>query len=458
MLILIPIAVVVAAIVAISNYSSQHDRVISPLLLFCAVELAAVWPGLVPQWSVNGIIQSYMPLMVAIIALFGFVVLYALAGGFAQGTTGWRGDASAPPSHVVARIRNGLVTWTALLVVIEIYKFGGAPPLLNGGLRSLIEPVANSESVSTIRETRRELTKGHLVMGEQYAGQGIINALTSSGWQTVVVVATLIATWERGRRGYVRAAIYFGIAFIFLGSAGSRSPIILSAVACTIVLSLRFRARGRNVAVAGFLTTALLLFVMPLSKGATAGQTVLERFLAATERISGGNGQNNAMIVYLVESGRLSLERGGLFVERVVAMFPGVGGAGDPFALRLTRLAYGAGSNTTGYSTPTQFGLLYADGGPLWVIFGYAVMGALCALIWKRINSIQAWYGPVVVAQVGLTLAYTSVTGIHGIPPAILMLIVALAVINIPVPRWKRGASSEVPNVPAHPLESEVAS
>lgn len=427
------IAIIVLAVALVVGHgASRRERVLTPLLLFCSIEIVAVWPGLVPGLSINHILNSFYPLLLAIVGLLAFVVAYCLTGGASVSLEKWRGDRFTPGTDQIRLIRYGLLLWVALLVAVELYRFGGMPPLLTGGLRTLINPLENVDQVSSIRETRRELTKGHTVMGAEYAGQGIINTVTSTGWQTVAVTAALLFSWTRRRRDALVAALLIGIAFVFIGSAGSRLPLILMALAVVILFSVRHRASTKHIVWAGVTLVGLVLLIVPLSKGATTTGGVYGRFEAALERVAQGNGQNNAMIVHLVDRGSLPEAWGGLFVERTLASLPGVSGGAEPFALRLTRLAYGAGQGTTGYSTPTQFGLMYADGGPLLVVLGYGVMGAVLAFGWRALASSNAWYGPVLAAQGSLLLAYTSVTGVHGVPPTLLMIVVAIVVMGTP--------------------------
>ena len=141
------------------------------------------------------------------------------------------------------------------------------------------------------------------------------------------------------------------------------------------------------------LVAGFALFIMPLAKGSAAGESVAgKRIVALVQRVTDGNGKNNAEIVRLVESGGLGIQDGGLFMARLQALVPGTR-AVEPFALRLTRLAYGAGTNTTRYSTPTQYGLMYADGGPWALFLGYTASGAILALAWKRMvqDPVRAW-------------------------------------------------------------------
>jgi hypothetical protein len=128
------------------------------------------------------------------------------------------------------------------------------------------------------------------------------------------------------------------------------------------------------------------------------------------------------------------------------AMLPGAG-SDDPFALQITRLAYGADSETTGYSTPTQFGLLYADGGALLVLVGYVLSGVLLALAWRRIARVASPIGAAIAAEGAITLGYLSVSGIHGVLSSALMAALALSVVVSPK-IWRAWSASRIPRRP----------
>jgi hypothetical protein len=291
--------------------------------------------------------------------------------------------------------------------------------------------VGNADQAAMIRETRLTLTKGHTLLGEQYAGQGIVNAANESGWRIAVIVGVLYWSWERSRRSLFLMLTVCVLSFVFLGSAGSRSPVILCGIGFVAALAIRYRMRMRHLVVMGVAGLAAVLLIMPLSKGASGGISTGDRTAEVIERVTEGNGQNNAQIVRLITAESLDLQNGGLLVDRLRAMLPGTS-SGDPFALEVTRLAYGGDSETTGYSTPTQFGLLYADGGALWVLVGYVLSGLLLALTWRRIASVTSPIGAAIAVEGAISLGYLSVSGIHGVLSAALMAAVALTVVVSP--------------------------
>ena len=412
---------------ALLYFTGRRERVVTPIVLFVGIEVLAVWPALVPLE--DGLLATVgaFPAVLAAVGLLAAVVIYVVFGGGRADASIWRNSKrSIPDAETLRSVRVGLVLLVILLVGLGLFTFQGLPPLLTGGFSSLLDPVNNADQATVIRETRKSLTKGQL-LGQEYSGNGIINAFTETGWRVAVAVAVLHWTWSRKARSIRLLAVTSLLAFIFLGSAGSRTPLLLCIIAGGAALALRYRLKMRHLAVATALGLGFVLLIMPLSKGATGGTTLTERSAAFVERVSSGNGANNAQIVRLITSGSLDVMNGELFVERFVAMVPGNSPA-NPFALRVTRLAYGGNDKTTGYSTPTQYGLTYADGGSIGVILGYLFSGALLALAWRAITRVRHPLGAAAATEGAILLGSVSVSGIHGLlsaaPLAALLLLV----------------------------------
>ncbi len=417
-----------ALMVLLMRSVGRADRVLTPIALFIGIEVLAVWPALIPTSDSVLADVGPFPAILAGVGLLLMVVTYVVLGGANADAVGWRGDLRTPTAEAVRSLVIGLMLLVGALVVLGLFAFRGLPPLLTGGFESLLDPVGHADQATVIRETRLSLTKGHTLLGEEYEGQGIINAASETGWRIAVVVALLLWSWTRTKRSLQLLLLVCALAFVFLGSAGSRSPLLLCVVAAFAALAIRYRLKTQHLVITGLVAVAFTLLIMPLAKGASGGETATQRLTATIERITDGNGENNAQIVHLIGTGSLEPERGGLFVERLQAMVPGTS-TQDPFALRVTRMAYGTGNQTTGYSTPTQFGLLYADGGPAGVLGGYLLSGALLALAWRRIVCIRSPLGAVVAVEGAILLGYLSVTGIHGVlataPVAAIALLVA---------------------------------
>ena len=99
--------------------------------------------------------------------------------------------------------------------------------MMTGGIRGLIDPLANSGDVALIREGRRVMTKGYL-LGEAYAGQGLLNNLTEVGWQMLVIAATYRHMIMRSSRSLAFLACSLVLMFVFLGSTGQRAPLLFA--------------------------------------------------------------------------------------------------------------------------------------------------------------------------------------------------------------------------------------
>lgn len=414
-LVLATYAIVCGLVIAILHFVGRRERVVTPVALFVTIEIVAVWPAL---WPVNNdYLAGAGPFSAVLVAtaLLGLVIIYVAFGGAAADATVWRGAAHVPGPESLRSIAVGLTLLVGGLVAAGFAQFGGLPPLLTGGFSSLFDPLANQEQVEIIRESRRSMTKGHTLLGDEYSGQGILNVAIRSGWQVAVSVAVLFWSWKHTRGSLQAVVVVSGLALVFLGSTGVRSSVVMCAIAAVTALAIRYRMKMRHIVFATAALVGFILLIMPLSKGESAGVTISERAASATTRVTDGNGQHNARIVGLIASERLDIQWGNVLWGKLAAMAPGVGGE-DPFALRLTRLSFGSNSaSTTGYSTPTQFGLMYADGGPVGVIIGYLLSGALLGVGWRWVCRLRSPVGAAVAAQAAILLGFMSVTGIPGV-------------------------------------------
>ena len=359
-----------------------------------------------------------------------------------------------PDAEWSRRFAKGVSLLVLILIAVSTYRFGGLPPLVRGrGLAALIDPVGHASEVAAVRESRLTLTKGSVLLGERYTGQGLLNTFTESGWLVVVVAAVVLWTWRRDRASAIRLLLIVALAFIFLGSAGSRGPLVFTALCGLAALTLRIRPSNRHLAWAAVGIGVLVLLIMPLSKGARAGTDLGSRVDAAWVRVTEGNGRNTAHIINLVDSGRLEPFHGRLVLERSLAVLPGVAKK-DPFAYRLNLLVNGSGRNTTGYLTPTQFGLLYAEGRFVAVLAGYAACGALFGLIWRAILRIRSRVGVVLAPIVAITLGKAAITGVPGMIAALSMAVFALAVMWVPVWLNEMGRRSNLSGVDSNAVRS----
>lgn len=412
-------------IVALLSYTLRGWQRVTPIGAFLAFEIASTWPAFVLH--ADGLEPvTAVPLICAMAGGVLATFCFWLAGGFKVDTSLLRfhGTSPADVQTQVHYLTGAILLLTGFLVVISCYRFGGLPPLFSMGLRSLIDPVSNLADVDAIREGRRSMTKGYL-LGKEYAGQGFLNALSEIGWQMVVVATACRALLKGLRSSYLFSGLICLTAFLFLGSSGHRSPIAFAAVGVVVSFMLYKDVNMKKLFTSLLLMLALLIFIAPLSKGEKAGVSIQQRQEAIVKRISMGNGQNNVAIVKLVESGILPLGHGSVFLEKILVMIPGAPKQ-RPFALRLTELAYRGGENVTGFSTPTQFGLLWADGAIIGVLIGYACCGCVIAIVWRLLGRLRGPWAPVVAVQGALLLGYCSVTGVPAILSSTILMTVCL--------------------------------
>ena len=186
------------------------------------------------------------------------------------------GTSPADTRAQVHYLTGAILLLSSVLVVISCYRHGGLPPLFSTGLRSLIDPVSNFADVEAMREGRRSMTKGYL-LGKEYAGQGLLNAISEMGWQLVVVATACRALLNGVRRSLLFSGFFCLISFLFLGSTGHRSPIAFAAVGVVVSYMLYRDVNMKKIFLSLGLMLALMIFIAPLSKGAKAGSSISER-------------------------------------------------------------------------------------------------------------------------------------------------------------------------------------
>lgn len=396
------------------------DRVVTPIVLFVAFEVTAVWFVFLPGISSVGLI----PGQVAAVSLAAAVVAYLVGVGSRRFQVREQlfiidGPGHARASDLVGSLRASLCIG-ALLVVFALVQFNGIPPL-GSIVSALLDPSGGSETISEVREFRRMTTKSHHFGGE-WQGQGILNSVIRVGWRHVLLLV-FAASWLRPRgssrlkwlnKGAVAIAI---TGSLFLAATGVRSSIVLLLLAIGIGYSLLHKIRLTRLLAYTVILLTVLLIISPLSKGERGGSTISERAAAMAERITTGNGENNAEIVRQIELDRLDMGEGQVLKERAYALLPGVA-TEVPFAHRLARLSGVAGDRSTGYSTATQYGLLYADFGFTGVVIGYGIAGVSLGygsrLLVRRLRPLNP-YRVALYSQVCLVLGHWAITGVTGV-------------------------------------------
>jgi hypothetical protein len=429
LIVLIFVAAGVMAVLLVHVLGSR-DRSLTPIGVFLGMEIVATWPALMSESlarpSSDGIPLAVLTAAATLAAVTAYLVFAGAHGSVAR----WRDPRNVPVPDRLRALGAGIWFLVSVLSLVSIWRLGGVPPMLTGGFSSLIDPLTHADKVAEIRETRRVLTKGYLV-GETYQGQGILNALTEAGWQVAVIAAVLRYGWDRSSASLRQLIAVGALTFVFLGSMGQRSPLVLAFLVAAGAAALQFRFSTRRLTAFALVGFAFLLFISPLSKGEAGGTGIVDRQIAIARRITEGNGQHNVAIVRLVDSGVLEARNGGLFVDLTLLMVPGAPAA-EPFTLTVTRLTQGVGANTTAFSTPTNFGYLYADGKETAVILGYGIVGAVMGLLWRFLLRMRSYVGAILLVQGAVLLGYMSVTGIQGFAANAAMTCVSLAVLLVP--------------------------
>ena len=427
---LITLAIVLAIIMVVFARRGGHDRVLTPIGMFLVIDVAATIPAMLPTSRSVLFSRDGNVAILVMVGLLMAVGAYALVGGPRADNLRWRND-DAVDRQTVRDVGIGLGILVAILTGITAYRFKGVPPMLSGGFRSLLDPVGNAEQVALIREGRRSLTKGSVLLGDSYQGQGLMNVFSEVGWMLAVAVAVLYWSWRRTRGSVATVGLVILLMFVFQGSTGQRAPLIFAVLCGVAAMSMRIRLRGEAILGAAVVMIGFVLLIMPLAKGEKAGVDLLSRVEAAWTRVTDGNGRNSAHIVNLIDSGQLKPFHGSLFAERATAVLPGVASQ-DPFAYRLSGLVNGTGTNKTGYATPTQFGLLYAEGGPTTVLLGYAATGALIGGLWRMIMRIRGPAGAAAASVSVVVLGKIAITGAPGMAASAAVLALAVGIVMAP--------------------------
>jgi hypothetical protein len=146
-----------------------------------------------------------------------------------------------------------------------------------------------------------------------------------------------------------------------------------------------------------------------------------------------GNGRNTAHIINLTDDGKITVGHGSLLAERGRAVLPGVRDT-EPFAYRVNQLVNGTNRNSTSYLTPTQFGLLYADGRWYGVLLGYLFSGAMLGAGWRALTRRTSVGSSLFAACAAVLLGKLAITGAPGLIAS--LGVAALAVAIVLTPAW----------------------
>lgn len=421
-------AALLVVVVFVFRHGLQSGRAAaSPIVLFLLLDLTSSWIALSPWGGISG--ASLQTLAIAASASLSIVAGFAIAAHLTNARQAdFRADLGVP-SGGSAMLD---VAFVGILFMAAVSTLESGIPSPSAILGGLIDPIDNSAALSDVRETRREISKGH-IFGGAYRGQGMIRALGEVGWHYTLALSWLLAWRRRSRRAYLQAAAGSLVALTLLAGAGVRANLIFLFVVAAIAYSIVTHLAPRKVAAIGSAIFLVLVFIGPLSKGSNGFETFSERVASSATRITGGNGRNTVGLIQLIEEGRFPQGNGSVIVERVEAAIPGVPGASPPFANRLA-LALGASSNTTTYATPTQVGLFYADFRWVGVVVGSFSMGVALLVIQSKLGAIlrstRRESDVAFVATAAFMAGHTVITGPTGLIANGLLLLVVHSLVR----------------------------
>lgn len=411
-------------LLAVASRAVSLSVPLNPASSLLLVEFIAVWPALL-VYSVRGDFPVTTALLASSLAVLTFIAGYLAFGGSTEPL-----NLSAKSDRPLPGLGKIVLASIVVLILIQFFENRGIPPY-GSALKAIINPSDGTAS-GTIRDNRKLLTKAHLV-GAEYRGQGIFRVISEVGWQ--LIIATMIASSTLGKPLYRRRgqAMVLLVALISLSANGVRSTVLSIAIVAVLSYALTKGVSKRLFLYSVAIFFGLFMLISPLSKGSKqGGESLSERAASVVERVSTGNGRHNAEIILLIDNGRLERQNGAINWEKTLAVLPGIQGASaEPFALRLTRLIYHVNEFNTSYSTSTQLGILYADGGFLGIAVGYFIAGVVLAKTWNYVrNRAQDQSGQRLAVTAGLAaivLYQTTQYAIGGIHAFVVPIVMALA-------------------------------
>ncbi len=412
---------------------SGRFLVITPFLLFCAIEMLVVWPSAI-YGHMTGLAQDAYPVLVAATAFLSLSAgyLYSLL------VVRRRRDLAARMQQQPVLMERGpryyffgIVVAALVLLILGLYLYQGLPPIG----RNVTEVVTGNVGIEDIAGSatgyRREITKSYLFGDTQsYRGQGMIRLLMRIGWPYLAAMSWLV---YRQTRRLLWATLTGALAiatFIFVAGDNTRAPIVYAVAYFGVVLLLAQRVRLRHVVLLILAVISVFVAVNVLSGkyGASGSQdTALGGGIRAlARRVALGNGINDVYAIEFVRSGQIEHRYGAVHWQRILNALPGISVGGRPFSYELS-LLMGAKGDTTTYASTTYLGIAYVDFGLPGVIGLYFLMGVLLGVAdtvilgrRKRLEALPLWGW--LVFQLGVM----ALTGPDGfVSSAIVILVIA---------------------------------
>lgn len=320
----------------------------------------------------------------------------------------------------IARSTIQLAILFSVLVAAMLFQFSGLPPV-GAAVRNILSPTNFGGDVSQIRLGRQTLTKSHY-FGGAYRFQGLLEAVRSVGWPLAAVLAVRLWMLQSSTRLFAGSVLVTGL-LVNLASGVRADVIWLVAAIGFGALSTRRLSIARGAAI-GLIGVLCFVAISPLAKGVAQGGGLANRLGSVAERITSGNGTVNIFVLEKFRSAELQPEGGALLAERMKAILPGTSES-EPFAYRLSQLRAGTSSANTSYLTPTHLGNLWADGGPVLVVIGYTVTGAILAVaeaLRRRLLRRGDLLNEATSVALAIVAARMVVGGVPGIIASLLLL------------------------------------
>jgi hypothetical protein len=362
------------AYIAIWKLRIGSNIIAAPFVAFALFDVVATWPTAFSTGARD--LGFFDPALVTAAGFLAFSLTLLVSAPNNPGKNAAAVRFRDSPIRDQVADRNygvALLATTVFLIVLGTFQYSGPPPVLKA-LGSLLNPARNRNALNAIATQREEFTKGYVIGGEGYKGQGAISQILQVGWPFVVITAMALYARRRRPIWLIAAGGLFLLGAAYVGGVGERSHIVMISVAVLFAASYLVRIHQVHVILGACALLALIFFIAPLSPQLSAANTAQDQAAIARDRVLVVEGENNLRVMQLHHEGRLPYQWGKVHWEKIVASLPGKGG-GVPFALRLSELRSGASRST--YSSLTYFGAWYADFGPLGVVVGYAIAGVL---------------------------------------------------------------------------------
>jgi hypothetical protein len=417
---------------------SRRVLVATPFLLFCAIEIVAVWPSAIYGYA-TGLARDTYPVLVAAVAFL------SLSAGYLYSLLVVRRRRNLAPrlqqqpvlmDHRSGYYFFGIVLAAGVLLILGLYLYRGLPPI-GHNMRDLVTGNVGVEDIAgSATQYRRELTKSYLFGDtESYRGQGMIRLLLRIGWPYLTAMSWLLYRQMRHVRWAVLAGVLAVCTFIFVAGDNTRAPIVYAVAYFGVVLLLTQRVRLRHLAPLALAVVIVFLAVNVLSGkyGASGSQdSALEAGIRTlAQRVALGNGVDDVYVIEFLRSGRMEYRYGAVHWQRILGALPGISFADRPFANELSVLMTGREDSTT-YASTTYLGIAYVDFGLPGVIGVHFLMGVLLgitsAVVFsrrKRLETLPLWSW--LVFQSGLMV----LTGPDGLLSWVFVTLVIAALFHI---------------------------